>query len=633
MQKKLFGIFCRNNSTIPPLALEKMQAAMVDKGECRCAIWTGNGIGLGCNSDSMSSNTLVTSQVPAYERDDVVFVASGRVDNADEISSQIGIPKSESKLLSDYEIMRQAYLKWGEDSSVRIFGDWAFAAWHPREKRLFLSRDHHGNTSLYYYSDQHIFAFSTSLQALLSLNLAPVKLDELYLAQYLITWTAYQGERTLHQPIKRLPPAHQLEVNLNALAIHRYWCLENTDELRYTNRDDYVSAFRELFDEAVRCRLRSNGPVAVTLSGGLDSSSVASTAAKFLSVNNKRLIAFSSIPFYSTVPYVNDRFGNEFPYAQATAQYSGNIDLFPLSSSSISPIAGIRRILQLNIDPIHGASNLYWLLDLWQSAKEHKCEVLLTGSLGNGGVSWTGDIFSQSWPFLVSNLRRDKLIQSLLVRLKNKIKLALPIAAFAAIRMRKANQKNWICETAIHSEFARRIKLLEQKLHDPGEFPLLSPKEKRCKLIKPGRFIGGAFEAEVGAAFGLEIRDPTADARVLEYVLSVPDRVFMDATTGIDRWLIRETMKGRLPDEVRLNRNRGRQAGDLVPRLRASAIEVELALDELSRGPAAAYIDVAYMRQVWKMIQTEDTNNAFNKAVTVLTRGIMGGLFVNKFYE
>lgn len=158
-----------------------------------------------------------------------------------------------------------------------------------------------------------------------------------------------------------------------------------------------------------------------------------------------------------------------------------------------------------------------------------------------------------------------------------------------------------------------------------------SPFERRCRLIRPeGSFVGGIW-AEVGAAFGLEVRDPTADARVLTFIFSVPDRIFIDPETGLDRWLIREAMKERLPDEVRLNRRRGRQAGDRVPRLRACAEEVETALVELAAGPAAEYVNVPYMREVWRMIETEDSPEAFRKSATILTRGIMAGLWVNGF--
>jgi len=145
--------------------------------------------------------------------------------------------------------------------------------------------------------------------------------------------------------------------------------------------------------------------------------------------------------------------------------------------------------------------------------------------------------------------------------------------------------------------------------------------------------MGGAYAAEIAGAHGLEVRDPTADARVLAYTFSVPDRIFIDPQTGLNRWLIREAMKGRLPDEVRLNRNIGVQAGDLVPRLRACAQEVEEALSEISKGPAAEYVDIAYMRQVWQMNQTEKSPESRLKAITVLTRGIMAGLLVNQFYE
>jgi asparagine synthase (glutamine-hydrolysing) len=135
----------------------------------------------------------------------------------------------------------------------------------------------------------------------------------------------------------------------------------------------------------------------------------------------------------------------------------------------------------------------------------------------------------------------------------------------------------------------------------------------------------------MGAAAGLEIRDPTADARVLSFCCSVPDTVFMDPQTGLDRWLIREAMKRRLPDSVRLNRRRGRQAADLVPRLRQSAAEVESALAEVESGPAAEYVSVPAMRAAWHRVRTEDTPEAFQLAVTVLTRGIMAGFFVNGF--
>jgi asparagine synthase (glutamine-hydrolysing) len=125
------------------------------------------------------------------------------------------------------------------------------------------------------------------------------------------------------------------------------------------------------------------------------------------------------------------------------------------------------------------------------------------------------------------------------------------------------------------------------------------------------------------------MRDPTGDVRLISYMLAVPDAVFIDPRTGTDRWVIREAMRGILPDEVRLNRRLGVQAADVVPRLRGTADEVEVTLDELAGGRAAEYLDVPYMRETWKLIQRDDTPESFRKAGNVLLRGVMAGLCVN----
>lgn len=90
-------------------------------------------------------------------------------------------------------------------------------------------------------------------------------------------------------------------------------------------------------------------------------------------------------------------------------------------------------------------------------------------------------------------------------------------------------------------------------------------------------------------------------------------------------------MQGRLPDDVLWSKDRAFQGGDIVPRLRAVAGEVEAALNELEQGPAAAYLDVANMRRAWNVARTDNTYQAWISCVSIITRGIMAGLFVNEF--
>jgi asparagine synthase (glutamine-hydrolysing) len=626
----LFGIVYRDGRPVDPRSIETMRAEMGHWARDGGDVWMGGSAAFG------QARTFATPESPfehlpwADLQRGIVFTAAGRVDNRDELVAAIrslareSLPAIDEPLsgIPDGDILLHAYRTWGEDCVARIYGDWAFAAYHPAERRLCLARDHFGHTSLYYYVDEHVCAFASERRALLALDLTPIVMDELYLAQVLISWPAYHGERTIHTPIKRLPPAHTLTVTPERIGTHQYWFLEQTAELQLKRREDYVEAFRDVFDEAVRARLRTFGGVASQLSGGLDSGAVTATAAGLLRANGQRLLAYTSVPVFDTRPYVGERFGDEFPLAEATAAFAGNVDLEAITAATMTPIQAIRRVLEILGEPAHAAGNFFWILGLREAARLVGCGVLLTGQMGNAGISWTGDVLSQSIAFQLAHLGGWRW-------LKEVGKRHAPESWWATYQNLYRSRGEWWKSSAIHPDFARRLHVLERRLNDPDEAPPRTAREKRL-WIQPGRSFGGALHAQMGAATGLEIRDPTADARVLAFTFSVPDRIFMDTATGLDRWLIRAAMLGRLPDAVRLNQRRGRQAGDIVPRLRASASEVEAALTELAGGPAADYVDVSHMREVWRTIQTQATPEAFRNSITVLTRGIMAGLFVNQ---
>jgi asparagine synthase (glutamine-hydrolysing) len=189
--------------------------------------------------------------------------------------------------------------------------------------------------------------------------------------------------------------------------------------------------------------------------------------------------------------------------------------------------------------------------------------------------------------------------------------------------------------TAIHPEFARRIGLAQKYIEGSGT--ITNPEEwlpaiqHRYAIIKPGESFLGAIWAENSAAHGLEVRDPTLDVRVMELTLSIPDHIFA-GPDGSDRWLIRTAMNGLMPDEVRLSRRRGRQAADLGYRLLNSASEVEAALAEIAASPLAPeYVSLPRIRAVWDDLRQGVDARSTHQSVTILTRGIMAGLFLKQF--
>jgi asparagine synthase (glutamine-hydrolysing) len=613
----IFGLVRRDGAPVGD-ALSTMRAAMPQWGPDGFGEWSDDDAGLG-QARTFSMPESHAEALPAHDPiAGFAFTAAGRLDNRDALIAELDLPQR-GRDLPDSGVMMAAYRRWGEGAPRRLLGDWSFAAWHPVQRRLFLARDLLGHAALFYHCDRHTVAFSASLPALLAVGLTPIELDELYLAQYLISWPRYHGERTASSAARRVPPAHTLTATPEGVQTRCYRRLEDESQLLLPSRSDYVVALRQTFDEAVRTRLRCVGPVGVTLSGGLDSSAVAVTAAAMVRERGERLTAFTSVPIGSSR---DDRsmFGDELPFVRAIAAAAGNIDIEPVPASGVSPIDGIRWALQVYGEPIHAASNMFWLLDLHRQVKAAGSLVLLTGARGNGTISWAGDPFALPVGGQLSTLGYQRW-------LRLRVRRALPVRMWLELAKRRVDP-DWYRASAIAPAFAQRLRLAERRLEDPETLDGARG-DLRLLALKPGRSNQGSNTATLGASFGIDVRDPTADARVLALTLSVPEEIFRNPDDGSGRWLIREAMRDRVPDQVRLNRRRGLQAADLVARLRHRPGEVDDALDEVGEGPAADYLDIAHMRDCWGTIQREDTPDSHRMAVSILTRGIMAGLFAN----
>jgi len=188
-----------------PEKLAAMDAALAHWGPDGGGLWQDAHCGLG---QRLLFNTpeAVHERLPRWVEDArIALTAAARIDNRDELCDLFAIPPAARPTTPDSDLILRAYLKWGEESPDHLLGDWSFAVWHPDERKLFLARDHHGNTSLVYWQQGDRFAFASAPQALYAIG-APRRLNELYLAQVLISWSAYHGPQTIDLDIQRLPP-------------------------------------------------------------------------------------------------------------------------------------------------------------------------------------------------------------------------------------------------------------------------------------------------------------------------------------------------------------------------------------------------------------------------------------------
>lgn len=627
----ILGIYYRDGAPVDRELLEIMRSKMAYWGPDGSQVLDHGPVGLG---QLMLFNTpeALNERLPRLTTEDnLLFTCEARIDNRQELFSALAVPLDERHGMPDSELILRAYRKWGVDCPDHLLGDWSFAVWDEKKKRLFLARDHRGNTALYYYLDHKIFAFASSIKALLVLPGIKLQINELYLAQKLVSWRPDPPENTIYEGIKRLPDAHAMLVTPDQVKIWRYWFMENTPELRLKSEQEYIEGFIEHYQEAVRCRLRSYRPVCAQLSSGLDSGSVVALAAEEMRKQGKRLQAYTSVPaFVIDYQLPQSRYGDEWPLTSATAAHCGNVDLQAISAKNLAPIQAIHRSLEIHHEPLHAASNMYWMLQLLESAKSKEFGALLTGQWGNGTISWGGWLGSIS---LFTLIRQRKLKQIIWYKI---LAPTLPASVYAYYRRlrSKRDEEPWSGYSAINPHFARRINLLERMRsfgHDPTFSNVFrSSRDARFNLLIPGKSTWDALHAEMGAAYDVEVRDPTMDKRLVEYCLGIPDNFYITNNES-KRLIIRQAMDGYLPDEVRLNKRRGLQAADIGYRLLSDAQNMEMSLAILRNSRhAQTYVDMDKMQMIWEKLQQKVDSQGTMDSITILLRGLMMGLFLTK---
>ena len=207
---------------------------------------------------------------------------NGEIYNFLELRSELRTLGYKFKTETDTEVILASYEQWGKDCLLRFNGMWAFAIWDSLEKKLFIARDRFGIKPLCYAATPDRFIFASEMKAFLALKEFPVILNGDIIPQIIQNTAACEGtiDQTPMRGVRRLPAGHWIAVNSNgSYFVQKWW--ETADHIpqvpeRY---EDQVDQFRELFMEAVRIRMRSDVPVGTCLSGGLDSSAVASSMA------------------------------------------------------------------------------------------------------------------------------------------------------------------------------------------------------------------------------------------------------------------------------------------------------------------------------------------------------------------
>jgi asparagine synthase (glutamine-hydrolysing) len=561
--------------------------------------------------------------------------SAARLDNRAALLEVLRVPSTEAPRMSDGHLISLAFDRWGEEACPHLQGDWALAAWDARERRLLLARDACGNATLYFYEGKGFIAFASSLKALLAIPGVVKEPDRLRLAQVLISWQ-HDAELTAYKGFRRLVGAHAMAIDAEGRTrIWRHWSPEGRELLSLRNDQEYEEAFLDQYTRAVQSCLRSQKPVAATLSGGRDSGSVVAMAAPLLASQGRSLTAYTSVPCLAADGAGGSRMGNEWELAQATALLAGaNVQHIPIDAAEYGVIEGIEHMLDMHDGPSHAAINHYWAQAITEAAARNGAGVVLTGQMGNATVSWSG---SGSALFALleghSDTARRLLLHAELnpwLTLKRQVLKPLLTPGLRAFRRLKSpGSSPWRAYSALNPQMASELEL-NDRMRVAGydsTFTFSPLEDAHLHFFSPAWSIGAGFWSELGARHSISFLDPTFNQAFVEFILKVPDDQFR--RRGQSSWLMRRAFRDRLPESVLNGRRKGLQAADVGHRILRELPSFRKCLDSLDRLPQAQeFLDMQLLRRSLEDLVAKVDPDTTARAGQILLRGLGVGLFL-----
>ena len=267
------GIYETQGGRVDEGTLDAMGRALQHRGPDGSGKFVDGPIGLGHRRLSII-DVEGGSQPITNEEGDLQLVFNGEIYNYLELRGELLQFGHQFKTRSDTEVIIHAYEQWGVECLSRFNGMFAIALWDSRLRRLFLARDHLGVKPLYYTLVNGRLLFASEIKALLQDKACPRAVDVKALGQ-LFSYRYVPSPATMFLGIQKLPPGHFLLALGPDISVRRYWTKIPVIQA-VTDEGQLVEQYQELFEDAMRLQTRSDVPVGLFLSSGVDSGAILS---------------------------------------------------------------------------------------------------------------------------------------------------------------------------------------------------------------------------------------------------------------------------------------------------------------------------------------------------------------------
>ena len=548
----IFGIFNRNGKPVEKKISNDMLEATSYWEPDELDLWIDGPIVLG---HSMLWNTPESKyeHLPLAE-DACVLIMDARIDNREELIKKLTLPNRPMNEIGDSEFVLAAYRKWGEECPKYLLGDFVFAIWDENKQQLFCARDHVGIKPFFYFQSNDFFAFSNDISVLLKHPKIPQDFDDITVAYFVkdeeLNSTRYA---TFFEKIKKLPPATSITVSKKETMKNIYWKIEEAPLIQYKSFQEYAKKLRELFDDAVKVRLRSDYAMASHMSGGIDSSPIAVLAARKLIKQGKPLHTFNWID----IPEDSEKYEFEaWNFSRRIADEEENIIH---EEFNIGPDFLTRQYETHNI---FTQGTLYYWEEYYvqERMKKMNARVMLSGWGGDELISYNG------YSYISGLLAKGKILTVIYYLFQEKkyhccswsefIKLGVRNVLPPAMHKILRNIVKPGTETVKKLDIDNSVYLLDSfaqfvRSQPNIEYPTVKGVRKRQLALYNLGHIQERTEAWSLSGFSrrMEYRYPLLDKRIIEFSIGVPEELFYH-WKGKERRLFKTAVSDLLPLDI-----------------------------------------------------------------------------------
>lgn len=547
----LVGILALDERSVEASELQHLTDTIIHRGPDDSGVFTEGTIGFGFRRLAILDLTPKGHQPMVSQDGDLVLVFNGEIYNYVELRNELMALGHRFQSSGDSEVLLQAYAEWGVDCLPKLNGMWAFLIYDRRTKTIFGSRDRFGVKPLYWYRTPDTVLFASEIKAIkASRRFGPARTNWQSVTRFLLADRMDETLETFTAGIKQVQPGMAFKIDLQGnIREWQYWSLDAIQPRQFAAPEE---EYAEIFEDAVRIRLRSDVPVGVCLSGGLDSTSIICAMARVNPVSNQDgqhpIHAFCYMdPGFDESKYIND-----------TLEQTGAM-LHKLKTSPDLLWSKLTKALWYLDEPVHSPVVLIGY-ELMRMAASNGISVLVNGQGADETNAGYNPYFANYWQSL---LRSGHLIRAWKEMSGFAEGQGLELGKLAATQANEFVRNLLRCHPSIRKLAQRRrieqapsYKYYNKELiehFDPYTVEVDTPSLPEILKRSVEKYPLPIFlrvEDRLSMAHSLESRLPFLDYRLVSLLFSLPDK--WKLRNYWNKYGLRQAMRNRIPESVRM---------------------------------------------------------------------------------